>query len=34
MEIPSYYLAALRNAVRFEIGGVVAYVTEGDVRII
>ena len=29
------YFAAFRNAVRFEIGGVaVAYVTEGDVRII
>ena len=29
------YLAAFRNAVRFEIGGVVvAYVAEGDVRIV
>ena len=29
------YLAAFRNAVRFEIGGVVvAHVTEGDIRII
>ena len=29
-----YCLAAFRNAVRFEVGGLAVHVTEGDVRII